>query len=549
MVKYRIHPLAELARQMQFTPTDTRCHQLAAAEELLLTLDPNKAYPFEYVVFRITGYHPKTAGPDLYTGMALQHDLGVLTEQISDSLDIVAARLSEPVLQIDDVCERFNVTSKTIQRWRRRGLPARRMIFDDGKRRVGFLLSVVERFLSLHQSQVCEAGNFSQVGDAERAEMIRRAKRLSAQCGCCRNEIIRRIAKRLNRSPLTVLHTIRKHDAEHPEDSVLPTAREPISESDRAAILRANRHGISIARLARRYCRPATAIYRVLLEERIDRLNRRKIKFIDDPLYHHPDAAPLIDDLVNTESLAPASAIEQSRIPKDLPAYLQDLYRTPLLTPARERALFLKFNYHKFQFAMARRRLDPQMARARELNELERHLRDAIDTRNQIVQANLRLVVSVARKHLRPGMSLMELVSEGNLTLMRAVESFDTHKGNRFSTYATLSLMKGFARSVPMLQARTRGVAGLDEDGLAGIADRAHAQDRRVLLRDEVRALVRRLEPREREVVLRHFGVALDGADLAPASFEELAETLGLSKQRIRQIEQAAMEKLRTLAR
>jgi len=61
--------------------------------------------------------------------------------------------------------------------------------------------------------------------------------------------------------------------------------------------------------------------------------------------------------------------------------------------------------------------------------------------KNQIVRANLRLVVSVARKHMRPGLSLMELVSDGNITLMRAVESFDIHRGYRFTV--ALTAVKG----------------------------------------------------------------------------------------------------------
>src|SRR5205807_7053638 len=151
----------------------------------------------------------------------------------------------------------------------------------------------------------------------------------------------------------------------------------------------------------------------------------------------------------------------ENRIPRDLPPYLQELYRTPLLSPGRERALYLKFNFHKYQFVTARRKLEPQFARLRDLDELEARLRLATETKNAILRANLRMVVSIARKHLRPGLSLMELISDGNMTLMRAVEGFDVHRGNRFSTYATLALMKGFARSVPALLAGSRpAVAG-----------------------------------------------------------------------------------------
>src|SRR3954452_13962012 len=176
MAAFRIDSIDQLARQMTFTPAETRSMQLARGEALLHELDPAKAYPLDFVVFRITGYHPKSANSDLLsnhllTGMALQHDLGLLIEKLSDTLDVQTTALAEPVLSIDDVTEKFNVTSKTIQRWRHRGLPARRFLFPDGKRRVGFLLSSVDRFFSAHREQAAEGTNFSQLENVEREEI------------------------------------------------------------------------------------------------------------------------------------------------------------------------------------------------------------------------------------------------------------------------------------------------------------------------------------------------------------------------------------------
>jgi RNA polymerase sigma factor (sigma-70 family) len=414
---------------------------------------------------------------------------------------------------------------------------------------VGFLISSVERFFAGHREQVARGTNFSQLSDAEREDILKKARRLAVYCRCCANEIARRIARRINRSPLTVLHTIRKHDQDQPACAIFPEAADPISEEERTRVLKGYRRGVPLGALARRICHPRSAVYRVVLEERAARLARRKVKFIDDTLYHQDDAASAVEAIVagtRDELLAgPERRPEESRVPRDLPPYLQDLYRTPLLTPAGERAQFLAFNFHKFKFVSARRRLDPQFARAKDIAELEGHLRRATEVKNAIVKANLRLVVSVARKHLRPGLSLMELISDGNLTLMRAAESYDFHRGHRFSTYATLALMKGFARSVPEMlsgAARARG-ATTDAAVLAGVADTrfAHTNDRFVA-REEVRQLLSRLDDQERSVVLAHFG--LEGRS-EPATYEQVGRVLGLSKQRVRQIEQSALAKLR----
>ena len=541
MAKFRLAVLANLARQLTFTPLEARAAQIASAEILLHDLDPHKAYPIDFVIFRITGYQPKTDGnSDLLTGLALQHDLGLLIEQVSDGLNLHAAHIGEPVLAIDDVTERFEVTSKTIQRWRRRGLPARRFVFADGKRRVGFLLSSVERFITAHRDQMGSTTVCTAMADDEQSHIIRHARRLAGNCRCTEAEISLRIGKKFHRTPMTVLHTLRKHDAEHPDRAVLPLAALPLNDEQIARIIAGRKRGLGIKTLARKLRRPRSIIYRTLVYDRVARLNKRKIRFIDDPIYHDSDAGQMINDIVRQQELGVAPAAIDTRIPKDLPPYLRDLYRTPLLSPARERALFLKFNFHKFQFVTARRRLEPEFAGARDLGLLEQHLRDITAAKNDIVQANLRLVVSIARRHVRPGVCLMELISEGNLILMRAIEGFDIHKGNRFSTYATLALMKGFAQAVPAMLASHRG--STDVEILSTFADARHENLLGHRLdKDHVQTLLNRLSDRERQVLQAHYGLGSDSS----ATYEQVGERMGLTKQRVRQIEQIALAKLR----
>jgi RNA polymerase primary sigma factor len=539
--KFRIDKIGDLCRQLSFTPHVARTAQLGAAEQLLLELDPAKAYPFSFVVFRITGYHPKAVDHSLLTGLALQHDLGLLIEQVSETLNLREAEAPQMVMTIDDVAQRFNVTSKTIQRWRRRGLSARRFIFKDGKRRVGFLLGTVERFLSLHRDQVIRAGNFSQAGEEEKAQILRRARRLAGRCQCCAGEISRRIGRRLSRSPLTIAHIIREHDASNPQAAIFKNAARELSGEQREEIANLYRNGETISEIARRVGRCTKTIYRAIIEQRLASLLRRKVRFIDDPLYHQADATAVIDQIVSQEELPADVKGEETRIPRDLPAYLQDLYRTPLLTRGRERALFLKLNFHKYRFVVARRKMEPQFARARDVKRLEEIRKTVADVKSDIVRANLRLVVSVARKHLRAGLSLMELISDGNLTLIRAVDSFDIHKGNRFSTYATFALMKGFARSVPEMQSRGHDAIHSDA-ALESIADRTSGRMvTEFATRDEINQLMSRLERRERDIIAAHYGLSESG----PATYEQVGSRMGLSKQRVRQIEQSALAKMR----
>src|SRR4030095_6387977 len=105
MARFRLDSLAQLSRQMAFAPHEVRCQQIAAAEDLLYLIDPAKAYPIEFVIFKITGYRPRRTGHELLTGLALPHNPGPLIEQVSDTLEMHTAQVTEPILCIEDVCE------------------------------------------------------------------------------------------------------------------------------------------------------------------------------------------------------------------------------------------------------------------------------------------------------------------------------------------------------------------------------------------------------------------------------------------------------------
>jgi RNA polymerase primary sigma factor len=543
MAKFRIDSLAEFARQIGFAPYEVRLTQLAAAEELLLSLDPAKAYPLDFIVYRITGYRPKKTADDLLSGGALQHDLGLLIEQVSCGLQLRVEHVNEPVLRIEDLTGQLNITSKTIQRWRRKGLPGRRLIFADGRARVGFLLSRVERYLATHAEPTDRAARTGLVAGDELQRVVAHARRLAGQSRCCITELTRRVGRMTGRSAFVILHLLQKHDHDHPSQAVLPLAPEPMDSRERTLAVRLRRQGMCLSAISRRLRRPRTMVHRAILQQRIARLARRKMRFIDDPLYHDDDAERMIGQIAAQQPLDGPIPLDESRVPPDLPPYLRELYRWPLLSAVQEKNLFLELNFHKYRFVSARRRTDPELARVRDLRRLEALLARVIETKNRIVQANLRLVVSVARKHLRPGMDLMELVSEGNLVLLRAVDSFDTHTGNRFSTYATLALMKGFARSVPQMQAAR--IAGTEPEALADLPAREALRIfEQISHRDQVRTLLSSLDERERTILRACYGLGESSS-----TYEQLGQRLGLSRQRVRQIERGAVEKLRSAAR
>ena len=145
----------------------------------------------------------------------------------------------------------------------------------------------------------------------------------------------------------------------------------------------------------------------------------------------------------------PETPPKKIRIPSGLPQYLASLYEVPLLNREQEQHLFRKFNYLKWKASTLRDELDPARARTKHMDMIEELYSEAVKVKNQIVQANLRLVVSIAKRHVSATEEFFGLVSDGNMSLIRAVEKFDYARGNKFSTYASWAIMKNFARTIP----------------------------------------------------------------------------------------------------
>jgi RNA polymerase primary sigma factor len=239
------------------------------------------------------------------------------------------------------------------------------------------------------------------------------------------------------------------------------------------------------------------------------------------------------------------------------------------------------------------------------IRAIERRRTAYLQARRQLAEANLRLVVSIAKRYRGQGLSFVDLIQEGNSGLMRAVDKYDYRLGWKFGTYATWWIRQSITRSladhsrtvrVPSHQAsvmreidRVRGhlmaqhgreptateiatslkiapeqvralqsaahvPASLDiplasthderalQDFLQdhGAPDMAHEVDLR-LLRDRINELLRCLPPRYREVIEMRFGLK----DGRPRALDEIARRLGVTRERVRQIESRALEKLR----
>ncbi len=311
------------------------------------------------------------------------------------------------------------------------------------------------------------------------------------------------------------------------------------------------------------------------------------------------------DGVDERETLAPARSLgrgtEGESLPTSTAIYFRDISSVTLLTADEE--VQLAQQIERGEDAKRILRHHPRLSEER-LDQLDRLVAEGEQARSRLTESNLRLVVSVARKYLNRGLPLLDLIQEGNIGLARAVEKYDWRKGYRFSTYAYWWIRQGMTRALAeqarSIRVPTHMVAAIGdvykvsrdlqqelgrEPRLAEVADRLGLSADRVReilqstrqpvsletpLGDEgsstlgdlivdrgvsaphdvaAHALLRRhmedamqvLTPRERQVLRLRYGLDDD----RDCTLGEIADVLGVTSERVRQIEGSALSKLR----
>ncbi len=307
----------------------------------------------------------------------------------------------------------------------------------------------------------------------------------------------------------------------------------------------------------------------------------------------YPGLEPLIE---------PEPVISDSLSDDSVGMYLKEMSRVPLLKAEEEFEIAIRIeDGRKAKGDLMRTQ---GRTRSMERQRLEALVQDGIMAREHIIKANTRLVVSIAKRYMGRGVPFLDLIQEGNLGLMKAVEKYDAHKGFRFSTYATWWIRQTITRAIAD-QARTIRVpvhmsdrirqtykathdleqrfgrvptpeelaaelgldlqkvqwilqvswlplslespVGDDEDSELGmfIEDELTPTPTQSvyqsMLKDKIDEVLGTLTPREARILRLRFG--LDTG--TPFTLEEVGEKFGLTRERIRQIEGKALRRLR----
>jgi RNA polymerase sigma factor (sigma-70 family) len=543
-------------QQVRYAPPVRRLEQLARAEKLLGEIDPGRQYPYQFVCYRITEFRSDQHLELLIDGVSLADDLTHMIGLLGRSVPAVPIEtVPLPVLTQEEISKRWNVSTKTVSRWRERGLVGRRVVCK-GRQQIGYVQPVVDRFLAANRDCVERGSRFSHLSDVEREEILRRARRMARVAGGNLTEVARRIARRLGRSVETVRYTIKNYDREHADAALFPSLTGVLNEEAKQTIYSSYRRGIAVDTLAKKFQRTRTSVYRVINEVRAQRLLAQPLDYIPHPSFEDPAR--------ETEFLGPMPDHEayearrrEMKAPKDVPAELASLYEVPLLNKEQEQHLFRKMNFLKYKANRLRKSLcregddevDPSRVRIQTLEEIENLQTEANQVKDQLINANMRLVVNIAKRHSGQTDNFFELLSDGNMSLIRAVEKFDFGRGFKFSTYASWAIMKNFARSIPdEKHRRERFLTGHDE--VFEVRPDSRTDEHEILATQErathsVNRLLEYLEPREREIIRMRAGLDDHHKGM---TLEEIGKEFGITKERVRQLHARSMKKLRTLA-
>ncbi len=547
MTAFKNNCIKNLLNDLRFAPVAKKLEIVKAAEQLHSIIDENLEYPFEFVCAKITNYNLRRDSIDeILDGKSLAYDLRLFIKKLDDGLSQPVQLIPEKVYSVAQVAKQLNVSTKTIHRWRKRGLIVRSLIFEDGKRRLAITQSALDRFLKDNPLLLERATKFNLLSEDEKKRIIDLVRSIASKSNLSRKQVLLRVAKETSRAAETIRYTVAKYEKMHPKENIFARPAGVISPTQAAHIYKQFMDGVSVSELMEAYHRSKSSIYRIINQHRADLIRRRKIEFIHSSEFDNPSRCQEIAE----EHIEIPRAKQNSPViipSESLSQYLEAIKKIPLLTRDKEYRLFRKYNAIKYLAYKIRETIDFSKPIASKVREVQKYLLESDKLKNALIESNLRLVVSIAIKHMNHGLSLSDLVSEGNFALMRSIEKFNYEKGFRFSTYASLAIAKEYAKILPT------EIRRLDKPGQEDLSD--SIEDIRTIEADDIAvfekanqsldvAMEANLDDRERYIIRNHYGLNSSIVRGEAKDIDLIAKDLGITKDKVLEIEARAIKKL-----
>ncbi|HUB24496.1 MAG TPA: sigma-70 family RNA polymerase sigma factor [Tepidisphaeraceae bacterium] len=283
-----------------------------------------------------------------------------------------------------------------------------------------------------------------------------------------------------------------------------------------------------------------------VLRARVETLLPENFKFMDSHVFRRKYVEKELFGLDSEPELPLTSWYQPTRDDAN-----EDASATPqLMSAAEERLMFYRFNYCKMRLSQFKRKFRSEGMTVESAKEFLEWHRKFEHFREYLVRTNLALVLAMAKRTRLGEVDFAEVVSEGNMALLRAVDKFNVDRGFKFSTYACRAILKAFSRTA-MKASRHRTRFPLEFEPDLEKSD-WHDQRRNAVEEDcidELKAIVDRnladLSNIEQTVIRRRFN--WKQADESPLTLDEVGRIIGVTKERVRQIQNKALAKIRAV--
>ncbi len=539
--KARVPCIAQLVSELRFASKPTLIRHLQRIDELAPQIDPDGIYPQDWIVFRITGYRPEIDSPALVPGDALRGDLSAIAEHISEYARLTNADIAEPYQTIDSLAQRWSVSRKTIERYRRLGLIARRLDLGNGRRSVIFMQSAIEWFESLNTKRLGKAARFDRISDTQIARFERWARGYRRRLGWSRSQAAARIALRTGHSHEGVRKVLIRIDA----DSASPifTDPGPTTTRDQRFALRASLRGIEPGDIAKHIGRSHSATVRSINAARFKLLASFSLPAGTD----RADHADALDSLPATTSLIACA-------PTDLCALI-GIMRTREPAVVYEEQMRAR-SYHQL-LGRARTRLaslSPAAPSSVILDQIETDLRWAQMLKVQLIAAQLHLIGSTIEHQIQGPIDTLDPSRASFLLLASiriasdAIDRFDPTHAGRIAAPIGLAVTRFASQQPDIAQPISIGKATRRIPPGFAIPDwttQITPWHRWLMPDARIKPILGQLAQRDRLILTRRFG--FDGS--APITRAAIAELIGTSAIHAARYERQAIRNARALLR
>ncbi|QOJ00387.1 MAG: hypothetical protein HRU70_07750 [Phycisphaeraceae bacterium] len=456
--------LADLVSQLRYVPPETLLRQVDRIESLAREIDAATRYPADWIVFKVTGFRPDRArddGSSLVLGSDLLRDLSAASERMSAAAGYDAARAAaHGAVPLDELARAWRVSVKTIERFRRAGLTARRCLRADGRWTLVFSPKAVEWFSRAHAGRIASASAFSRAAPDEVDTIVARAEHERASGGPSLTRAARSIGPAIGRSAETVRRVLKAEDLARASAGLTPIFGTPGSITGRArrAIDRADRWGIDPGVIAARWgCTRAAARRAVAVEHARRLVDLSASGSLDSPSHGEAraDASSDLESLAASHPLLGSTLLSRLGVTPadtDLAAWIESARHRVVTGPRDERARLSGYDVLR-AWAKARvARLNLLNPAPGEVDRVETSLRWAARVKADLVRSQFPLLIETFESRAATGLTGIPprvasgMVRDGIAAISASIDHHDPSKGSRLASPCALALNAVAAR-------------------------------------------------------------------------------------------------------